>query len=143
MSSKKVETAVFGLGGTTKNVEELYREIYDLRQEEDKLYTEIFKLREAALKGNNEAYYGVRGKKLVKALTEMGARTANRVSKFRTAYDKEAKAHVKQVEEDQNTNFLKAGDIRNSNRKLPEGSMDDDENVAATVAMVRTLLNMN
>ncbi len=45
MSQETAQTAIFGLGGTSKDISELYAEIYDLRVEEDALYTEIINSR--------------------------------------------------------------------------------------------------
>lgn len=142
------ETAFLGLGGTTKDVNELYTEIFDLRQEEDRLYTEIMALREKALNDGDEAFYGIRGKKLVKKLTEMGARTANRVGKFRKAYEKEVAAHAKAIEEEQSAVYKSPKDIRKNNKKAPppkpkqKAGEEEDVNVAATMAMVRSMLKM-
>lgn len=143
----RAETAFLGLGGTSKDVSELYAEIYDLREQEDALYTEIMALRTRALNDNDEAFYGIRGKKLVKKLTEMGARTANRVGKFRKAYEKEVAAHAKAIEEEQAAVYQSPKDIRKSNKKAPPSKLkeeagEEDVNVAATMAMVRSMLKM-
>jgi uncharacterized coiled-coil DUF342 family protein len=144
------ETAFLGLGGTTKNVAELYSEIKDLRKEEDALFNDIMALRERALNDGDEAFYGIRGKKLVKKLTEMGARTANRVGKFRKAYETEVAKYAKEVDEEQTAVYKSPKSIRKSNKKAPPiktkqeftEEEEDDANVAATMAMVKSMLKL-
>jgi hypothetical protein len=137
MSKQSAHTAFLGLGGTSKNVDELYNEIYELRIEEDELYKEILKVRAAAMEGVkdkdgkvmvgadgepvlNEAYYGPRGAKLMKRLIEMAARTANRVGKVKKAYAKEVAEHKKMEEEKQKEQFKSVKDIRNGNKNSVE-----------------------
>ena len=138
------ETAFQGLGGTSKDVAQLYTEIPRLREEEDSMYNEIMALRERALNDGDEAFYGNRGKKLVTKLAIMGTRTANRVGKFRNAYEKEVAAHAKAIEEEQAAVYKSPKDIRKSNKKAPPPKPKqevEDVNVAATMAMVRAMLN--
>ena len=165
MSKQTAHTTLLGLGGTSKNVSELYDEIYELREEEDQLYTEILKARSAAMEGVkdkdekvmvdkdgnpilNEAYFGPRGAKLVKRLMEMGARTANRVGKVKKAYIKEVAEHKKMEEEKQREQFKSVKEIKNNWADTSCGACGktgadvDDENVKATMDLVRTMLNM-
>lgn len=174
MSKQTAHTAFLGLGGTKKNLAELYDEIEELREEENKLYTEILKVREAAVVGVkdkdgkvmvgadgkpilNEAYYGPRGAKLIKRLMEMGARTANRVSKVKKSYDKEVAEHKKMEEEKQKEQFKSMQDIRKANKQGNQSEAGTsctscgacggtraeagDENVKATMDLVRNMLN--
>ena len=134
MSKQSAHTSFLGLGGTSKNVVELYTEIYELRSEENELYKEILKVRAAAMKGVqdqdgkvmvgadgkpvlNEAYYGPRGAKLMKRLIEMAARTANRVGKVKKAYANEVAEHKKMEEEKQKEQFKSVKDIRKGNKE--------------------------
>jgi hypothetical protein len=151
MSTKEaaVETSFLGLGGTTKDVVELYNEAMDLYEEQFKAFEELFALRDQATAGTNEAYYGTRGNRMVKTITELAARIANRNSKFRVAYNKEVKEHNKRVEEEHKAGFKSADDLRKKHKKrlvsgtVPEAAEEDeDENVTATVAMVRDMLKM-
>lgn len=166
MSKASAQTAFLGLGGTSKSVEELYREIYDLRQEEDALYTAIINVRNEAILGVKDGdgniingpdgkpvtkgdYYGPRGAKLIKRLMELGARTANRVGKVKKAYYKEVADHKRIEEAEMQEKFKSVKDIAAANGKDAEsscdacGGMETDGDVQATMALVRNMLNMD
>lgn len=165
MSQEAAHTAVFGLGGTSKDIRELYNEIYDLREEEDALYTEIIKVRDEAIVGIKDEegnimkgtdgkpitrgdFYGPRGAKLIKRLMEIAARTANRVGKIKKAYYKELADHKKNEEAEMQEKFMSVKDIKKLNVKANTecdacGGLETDEDVIATMELVRTMLNMN
>lgn len=166
MSKASAQTAFLGLGGTSKDIKELYAEIYELRQEEDLLYNEIINVRNEAILGVKDGdgniikgpdgkpitkgdFYGPRGAKLIKRLMELGARTANRVGKVKKAYYKEVADHKKIEEAEMQEKFKSVKDIAAANGKGAESSCDacggagNDADVDATMALVRTMLNMN
>ena len=167
MSQVSAQTTLLGLGGTSKDISELYAEIFDLRQEEDALYTEIIDVRNEAILGVKDKdgniingpdgkpitkgdFYGPKGAKLVKRLMELGARTANRVGKVKKAYYKEVAEHKKKEEEEMKGKFKSVKDITAENKKGREaesscdacGGVETDEDVKATMDLVRTMLNM-
>ena len=142
MSQETAQTAIFGLGGTSKDIGELYDEIYDLREEEDALYTEIINSRNEAILGIKDEdgnfikgadgkpitrgdFYGPRGAKLIKKLMEIGARTANRVGKVKKAYYKELADHKANEDEDIKQKFISVKDIKQANKKVKEKKKDN------------------
>lgn len=179
MSQEAAQTAVFGLGGTSKDIKELYTEIYDLRVEEDALYNEIINSRNEAILGIEDEdgniikgadgkpitrgdFYGPRGAKLIKRLMEIGARTANRVGKVKKAYYKELAEYKANEDANIKQKYLSVKDIKQANMKVKEKKkgedekkkesltgcdacdvLETDEDVSATMDLVRKMLNMN
>jgi DnaJ-class molecular chaperone len=95
--------------GTKKTVNELYDETVDLYYKQFEAYKKLLDLRESALEGSGEAYYSVRGKSLVKIVSDYAVRIANVQRKLLAAYANDIKEYTTRVQEEHMGEFADSG----------------------------------
>lgn len=138
----KVETAGIFSGRTKRTTDNIYEELLDVYKLSTELWTKINAIKEEAKDGKNFSYYETPGRNLMKQLMDLHTRESDLMKKMKTAYAKEIAEHVKRIESEQAQEFQSVQSIRDKYKAGMKQSPAEEDDLIATVAMVRDLMSM-
>lgn len=140
-----VETSGLFSGRTKRTTDNIYEELMEIYKMSTDIWIKFNGLKEQT-KDGNYSYFETPGRNLMKQLLDLQWRGDDLMKKMRTAYTKEIAEHTKRIEDEQGREFESATSIRSKYKAMakPAGQSNpqDDEDLIATVAMVRDLMSM-
>jgi hypothetical protein len=115
-----VETAAFGLGGTTKTIPEIVEQITQASEYFDLVLGQFIESR--MNRDTDKGYYGEEGMDYLKKIVEYQNRINNRIGKLWMVYKKEVKAYHKERRERINSEYPDASSIEPKKENVPHES---------------------